>query len=93
MSKHIAAVRQFYEVFTSGAVSGFDDILAVDWQPLPAVPGNPGGRDGQKGTVAYLQSMLLNLSYTVEEIYECGPDTVVCRQSTELNADLVELSS
>ena len=79
MSSHIAAVRKFYNVFNTGDVSGFDDVLAEDWQPLPAVPGNPGGRDGQKGTVAYLKSVLSNVRYTVEEIYECSPDVVACR--------------
>ncbi|MSP39891.1 MAG: hypothetical protein EXR70_15495 [Deltaproteobacteria bacterium] len=79
MSKHVAAVRKFYEVFTTGDVSEFDQILAPDWQPIPAVPGNPGGRDGQKGTVGYLQSVLSDLVYSVEEIYECGPDVVACR--------------
>ena len=64
-SNYIAAVRKFYEVFTTGDVSGFDQVLAADWQPLPAVPGNPGGRDGQKGTVHFLQSILKDLTYTV----------------------------
>jgi ketosteroid isomerase-like protein len=68
MTDHIEAVRKFYEVFSSGDVSGFDDILSKDWQPLPAVPGNPGGRDGQKSTVHYLRSVLANLSYKVKEI-------------------------
>jgi len=79
MTNHIAAVKKFYEVFSTGDVSGFDDILASDWQPLPAMPGNPGGRDGQKGTVGFLRSVLANLAYSVEEIYECGPDVVACR--------------
>ncbi|MGB9150535.1 MAG: ester cyclase [Burkholderiales bacterium] len=79
MSDHIAAVHKFYETFTTGDVSGFDRILAIDWQALPAVPGNPGGRDGQKGTVGYLHSVLSELFYSVEEIYECGPDVVACR--------------
>ena len=78
-SNHIAAVRKFYEVFTSGDLAGFDEILAHDWQPLPAVPGNPGGRDGQKGTVQFLRSVLEDIAYTVEEIHECNDDLVVCR--------------
>jgi predicted ester cyclase len=76
---HIAAVRKFYEVFASGDIAGFDAILAQDWQPLPAVPGNPGGRDGQKGTVQFLRAVLDDLAYTVEEIYECNDDIVACR--------------
>lgn len=79
MSSHIAAVHQFYEVFNTRDISVFDDILAEDWQPLPPVPGNPGGRNGQKGTVAYLNSVLSSVRYTVEEIYECSPDVVTCR--------------
>ena len=78
-SKHIAAVHKFYDVFTTGDTTGFDDILAPDWQPLPAVPGNPGGREGQKGTVHFLRSVLAELAYTVEEIYECNAEVVVCR--------------
>lgn len=79
MDEHIAAVRKFYEVFSTGDVSGFDQIMALDWQPLPAVPGNPGGREGQKGTVAFLRSVLAEMEYTVEEIYACSPDVVACR--------------
>ena len=79
MSNHIAAVHRFYEAFTTGDVTGFDEILAEDWHPLPPVPGNPGGRNGQKGTVAYLNSVLSNVRYSVEEIYECSPEVVACR--------------
>lgn len=79
MSPHVAAVHTFYEAFTTGEVSGFDRVLTTDWQPLPALPGNPGGREGQKGTVGYLHSVFSDLAYTVEEIYECGPDVVACR--------------
>ncbi len=95
-SQHIAAVHKFYDVFTTGDVSGFDDILAPDWQPVPAVPGNPGGREGQKGTVHFLRSVLGDLSYTVEEIYECNAEVVACRcalrglqQGTFLNLSAV----
>ena len=76
---NIDSVRKFYEVFTTGNTGDFDDILAENWRPLPAVPGNPRGRDGQKGTVGYLHSVLGDLSYTVEEIYACGDTVVACR--------------
>lgn len=79
MSNHINAVKKFYEVFSTGDLTGFDQILAGNWQPLPAVPGNPGGREGQKGTVGYLRAVLSDLTYSVEEIYECAPDVVACR--------------
>ena len=79
MPNHIAMVQKFYEVFTTGNTAAFDDILASDWQPLPAVPGNPGGREGQKGTVGFLHSVRAELSYTVEDIYECSPPVVACR--------------
>ena len=78
-SHHIAAVQKFYEVFSTGDTAGFDEILAPDWQPLPAVPGNPGGREGQKGTVQYLRGVLADIAYTVEEIHECNAELVVCR--------------
>lgn len=78
-TSNIDAVRKFYDVFTTGNTGDFDDILAENWQPLPAVPGNPGGRDGQKGTVGYLRAVLGNLAYTVEEIYACGDNVVACR--------------
>jgi predicted ester cyclase len=78
-STHIAAVQKFYDVFTTGDTTGFDEILAPDWQPVPAVPGNPGGREGQKGTVHFLRSVLADLAYTVEEIYECNAEVVACR--------------
>lgn len=77
--KLVATIRKFYEVFTTRVVSEFDQILANDWQPLPIVPVNPGGRDGQKGTEAYLRSVLSGLVYSVEEIRECGPEVVLCR--------------
>ena len=63
-SEHLAAVRKFFDVFTTGDIAGFDAILAQDWQPLPAVPGTPGGRDGQMGTVQYLRAVLDDLAYT-----------------------------
>ena len=76
---HLASVHQFYDVFSTGELAAFDEILASDWQPLPAVPGNPGGREGQKGTVQYLRGVLSDLEYSVEEIYECSDDVVACR--------------
>ncbi|MGL4440711.1 MAG: ester cyclase [Bosea sp. (in: a-proteobacteria)] len=79
MSDTIVAVRAFYDVFATRNVDGFDGILASDWKALPSVPGNPGGREGQKGTVHYLHSVLADLSYTVDEIYACGPEIVACR--------------
>lgn len=66
MRSKIDAVHSFYEVFNTGDVSIFDEILTEDWQPLPPVPSNPGGRDGQKGTVMYLNSVLSDIRYTVE---------------------------
>jgi len=70
-SNHIATIRKFYEVFTTGDVPGSDQILAADWQPLPAIPENPGGRGGQKSTVHFLRSLLKDLASIVEEVYEC----------------------
>ena len=74
MTDHIAADHKFYEIFTTGEVLAFDQILVASWQPMAPVPGNPGGPGGQKGTVAYLQSVFSDIHYTVEEIYECAPD-------------------
>jgi len=79
MASHADAVQDFYRAFETGDVSVVDRILAEDWRPLPAVPGNPGGRNGQKGTVAYLSSVLSDIRHKVEEIYECAPDVVACR--------------
>ncbi len=42
-------------------------------------PGNPGWREGQKGTVHFLRSVLADLACTVEEIYECNAEVVACR--------------
>lgn len=35
MTTDISTVRRFYEVFATGEVSGFDEVLAEDWELKP----------------------------------------------------------
>lgn len=79
MSDDVALVRQFYSSFASGDTSVFDVILAADWELKPPLFGTPGTVDGEKQTVAYLHSVLSDISYTVEDIYECGDHVVAAR--------------
>ncbi len=73
-------VRQFYAIFASGDVSRFDDVLADGWELKPALFGMPGTRAGESQAIAYLHGVLSDISYTVEEIYDCG-DVVACRNT------------
>lgn len=70
--------RRFYEAFDRNRPELLDDVLAADWHPRPPVPGNPGGRAGQQGTLAYLHQVFADLRYAVEDVVVAG-DTVVCR--------------
>jgi SnoaL-like polyketide cyclase len=78
MTDRIATVRRFYEIFASGAVNGFDDILTDDWELKPALFGTPGTKAGEQQTIGYLHSVLADITYTVDDIHEAG-DTVACR--------------
>ena len=53
----------------------FDDILAVDWKPHPPVP---GGRAGQKGTIAFLHQVFADFRFQVEEVI-VAENRIVCR--------------
>lgn len=68
----------FYAAFDANKPEMLDDVLAVDWKPLPPVPGNPGGREGQKGTLAFLHQVFDDLNYKVQEVI-VAKDKVVCR--------------
>ncbi len=70
--------RGFYAAFNENKPEMLDDILALDWKPLPPVPGNPGGREGQKGTLAFLHQVFDDFKYQVQEVI-VAKDKVVCR--------------
>ena len=72
-------VRQFYAIFASGDVSGFDEVLAAGWELTPALFGMPGTRAGEEQAIGYLHGVLSDITYTVEEIYDCGGGVVACR--------------
>jgi ketosteroid isomerase-like protein len=74
-------VRQFYAVFASGDVAGFDSVLAEGWELKPALFGMPGTRAGEEQAIAYLHGVLDEITYTVEEIYDCGGGVVACRNT------------
>ena len=75
----IDVVRRFYAAFASGEVAVFDDILTDDWELKPPLFGTPGTVEGEKQTIGYLHSVLTDITYTVEEIFECGDGVVACR--------------
>lgn len=79
MSTEIDTVRKFYDIFASGEVDRFDEVLAPNWQLLPALFGSDGTVSGEKQTVSYLHSVASDITYTVEEIHDCGDGTVACR--------------
>ena len=80
MSK-IDTVRKFYAVFASGEVSGFDEILTESWELMPALFGTPGTKDGEKQSVGYLHSVLSDITYTVDDVYECNGTVVAARNT------------
>jgi len=71
-------VETFYRAFDENQPELLNDTLTVDWKPLPPVPNNPGGLEGQKATVLYLHSIFSDFSYQPLEIIEAG-ETVVAR--------------
>lgn len=75
----IQLVRRFYEAFATADLATFDEILAPDWQLRPPLFGTPGTRDGEKQTVSYLHSVLSDITYTVEDIYDTGVGVIACR--------------
>ncbi len=70
--------RAFYEAFDLNHPELLDDVLAVDWKPHPPVPGNPGGRAGQQGTLAFLHQVFADFRYQVEEVI-VAENRIVCR--------------
>ena len=78
MTDRIATVRRFYEIFATGEVAGFDEILTEGWELKPPLFGTPGTKAGEQHTIGYLHSVLDDISYTVDDIHQSG-DTVACR--------------
>ena len=58
---NIELAEMFYRAFDSKQPELLNDVLANDWKAVPAVPGNPGGLEGQKRTVHYLHSVFSDL--------------------------------
>lgn len=75
----IDTVRQFYAVFASGEVDGFDAVLTPDWRLEPAQFGAPGTVDGEKQSVTFVHSVIGEVTYDVEEIHDGGDGVVSCR--------------
>ena len=74
-------VRRFYAAFAANDPDTFDEILATDWNLKPPLFGTPGDVEGEKQTVAYLHSVLGNITYAVEDIYDTGAGVVACRNT------------
>jgi ketosteroid isomerase-like protein len=79
MSTNTDLVRRFYDAFGRGRTEIFDEILADDWELKPPLFGTPGTRDGEKQTVGFLHGVLSDISYTVEDIYDCDDGVVAAR--------------
>ena len=79
MPDNIAIVRRFYAAFAANDMTEFDAILSPDWRLEPPLFGAPGTRDAEKETVAYLHTVISDMTYAVEEIHACGSEVVACR--------------
>ncbi|MFB7271771.1 ester cyclase [Streptomyces sp. NPDC056244] len=75
-----ALVRRFYEPLSTGETDLVDEVLAPEWEALPALHAGPG-RDGWKATTAYLRSVLGDLDFTIEDVIVAG-DRVAVRSVT-----------
>ncbi|WP_405984087.1 ester cyclase [Streptomyces sp. NBC_00872] len=75
-----ALVRRFYEPLSTGDTDLVDTVLGTDWEADPALHAGPG-HDGWKATVAYLRSVLGDLTFTIEDVVVAG-DRVAVRSVT-----------
>jgi predicted ester cyclase len=75
----IETVQKFYEIFASGKKSQFAEILTADWDKRPQLAGRPKIENGEAETVEYLHSLLSDITYDVDDIYQASESVVVCR--------------
>jgi predicted ester cyclase len=75
----IETVRKFYEIFASAETSKFSEILTANWDKRPQLTGRPKIENGEAETVEYLHSLLSEISYDVDDIYQASESVVVCR--------------
>ncbi len=72
-----ATVRAFYEPLATGDLSVLDDVLAPDWEAVPALR-TGSGPAGWKASVQHLRGIFADLQVIVEDIVVSG-DTVAVR--------------
>jgi len=71
------AIRTFYEGMSTGETDFADELIANDYEDIPLMPGQAGGPDGFKNTVAYLRSVFPDLTMTVEDVIISGDRAAV----------------
>lgn len=67
-----AVVRRFYEAMSTGALHVADEVLTVDWEDIPLLPGVGTGPQGYKDTITFLRSVFPDLTRTVEDVVVDG---------------------
>lgn len=72
-----AAVRRFYAGMSTGETDFADELIAADWEDIPLLPGQSGGPDGFRQTVAFLRSVFPDLTMTIEDIVISGDRAAV----------------
>lgn len=72
-----ATVRAFYQPLGTGDTSVLDDVLAPDWEAVPALPTGPGAA-GWTASVEHLRGIFTGLTVTIEDIAVSG-NTVAVR--------------
>ncbi len=72
-----ATVRAFYEPLATGDLAVLDDVLAPDWEAVPALR-TGSGPAGWKASVQHLRGIFADLQVIVEDIVVSG-DTVAVR--------------
>ncbi len=73
-------VRRFYEALSTGEGTLVDEVLATDWEAIPALRTGPGP-DGWKASIAHLRSVFAELRVTIEDVLVSG-DRVAVRSVT-----------
>lgn len=72
-----ATVRHFYEALSTGDTRLVDEVLAADWEAIPAMR-TGGGPDGWKTSIAHLRGVFTGLTVTIGDVVVSG-DLVAVR--------------
>ncbi len=72
-----ATVRRFYDALSTGNTALVDDVLAPDWEAIPALRTGRGA-DGWKSSIEHLRGVFSGLSVAIEEVIASG-DVVAVR--------------